>query len=91
MRSDTYKVTAAMVQTMDEQVGRVVDALNTTGMLAHSLIGFSSDNGGPLNHANNWPRRGGKHTMFEGGLRTQAFLWSAALSPPPRAARPSAA
>ena len=35
------------------------------------------DNGGPLDHANNYPHRGGKHGFYEGGVRTQAFLWYA--------------
>jgi arylsulfatase A-like enzyme len=30
---------------MDVQVGRLLDALNSTGMLANCVIGFSSDNG----------------------------------------------
>ena len=58
-------------------------------MLGRSVVAFSSDNGGPLDHANNWPRRGGKHTMYEGGLRTQAFLW-ASKGLLPEAARGSA-
>ena len=39
IRSDTYKVTAALIETMDEQVGRLIDALNRTGMLATTVIG----------------------------------------------------
>ena len=31
---DTYKVTAAMIETMDVQIGRVVAALNSTGMVS---------------------------------------------------------
>ena len=46
------------------------------GLLPNTLISFSSDNGGPLDHANNWPRRGGKHGFYEGGLRTEAFVWA---------------
>jgi hypothetical protein len=41
--------------------------------------------GGPLDHANNWPFRGGKHTYWEGGLRTESFIWSPLLRLPPRA------
>ncbi len=46
VKSDTYKVTVAQIATMDEQVGHIVDALNRTGMLENTVIGFSSDNGG---------------------------------------------
>jgi len=42
---------------------------------------FSSDNGGPADHANNWPLRGSKGTDFEGGTRVCAFLNGGALSP----------
>merc|ERR1719247_3606878 len=48
-------------------------------MMENVVVGFSSDNGGPLDHANNAPFRGGKHTLWEGGVRTEAFLWSPLL------------
>eukprot|EP01052_Picozoa_sp_SAG31_P040238 SAG31_NODE_5781_length_2331_cov_1.138889_2_plen_139_part_00 len=57
---DTYKVTAAMIETMDAQVGRVLTALSDAAMDDNLVIGFTSDNGGPLDHANNFPFRGGK-------------------------------
>ena len=37
------------------------------------LVIFSSDNGGPADHANNWPLRGSKGSDFEGGTRVCAF------------------
>lgn len=42
---DVYKITAALIKTMDVQVGDLLDALNTTDMLPTTVIGFSSDNG----------------------------------------------
>jgi arylsulfatase A-like enzyme len=84
VKSDTYKVTVAQIATMDEQVGRVVAALNASGMLDNAIISFSSDNGGPLDHANNFPRRGGKHGFYEGGIRTEAFVWSSSRIPQAR-------
>ena len=65
IQDDTYKVTAAMIETMDTQVGRVCAALKGKGMMENIVVGFSSDNGGPLDHANNAPFRGGKHTLWE--------------------------
>ena len=78
IRSDTYKVTAAQIYTMDLQIGRIFTALQDSSsgrLLDDCIISFTSDNGGPLDHANNWPHRGGKHGFYEGGIRTQAFVW----------------
>ena len=76
---DTYKVHGAMVTELDKGVGAVVDALKARGLYDDTLILFTSDNGGPLNHATNHPLRGGKHTFYDGGLRVEAFLSGGAI------------
>ena len=43
IKSDVYKVTAAQISTMDLQIGRVLEALNRTGMSDNVVVGFSSD------------------------------------------------
>ncbi|KAL3223818.1 hypothetical protein MRX96_027126 [Rhipicephalus microplus] len=63
---------AGMVDAMDQSVGEVFAALNSAGMLQNAVIAFSSDNGGaPFGaHASrsfNWPLRGAKGTIWEGG------------------------
>ncbi|KAK3922899.1 Arylsulfatase I [Frankliniella fusca] len=83
---------AAMVHRVDESVGRVVDALRKRNMLRNSVIVFSTDNGGPaegfnLNAASNWPLRGVKHTLWEGGVRGAGLLWSPLLARPGRVSR----
>lgn len=72
---DTKRRTyAAMVACLDDQVGRIVDALDKRGLRENTLIAFSSDNGGPLGSgATNGPLRAGKHTLYEGGVRVSAF------------------
>ena len=72
---------------LDESVGRVVAALQTAGMLENSIIVFTTDNGGPaagfdINHASNWPLRGAKETLWEGGTRTPAFITAPSLLSP---------
>jgi arylsulfatase A-like enzyme len=65
---------AAMVDCVDEQVGRIVAALKARGLTNNTLIAFSSDNGGPLNlGATNGSLRAGKGTLYEGGVRVSAF------------------
>lgn len=75
---------AAMVSKLDDSVGRIVQQLQRQNMLNDSIIVFSTDNGGPaegfnLNHASNWPLRGVKNTLWEGGVRGAGLLWSPRL------------
>lgn len=66
-----------------------MEALGNNGLLENSIIIFSSDNGGAangfnLNAASNWPLRGVKNTLFEGGVRAAGLIWSPLLSKPQR-------
>ncbi|KAI8125037.1 hypothetical protein FF38_10608 [Lucilia cuprina] len=75
---------AAMVTKLDDSVGRIVQQLQKQKMLNDSIIIFSTDNGGPaegfnLNHASNWPLRGVKNTLWEGGIRGAGLIWSPRL------------
>ncbi|XP_029674615.1 arylsulfatase B [Formica exsecta] len=83
---------AAMLSKLDQSVGQVVEALHKNGMLRDSIIVFSSDNGGPaagfnLNAASNWPLRGVKNTLWEGGVRGTGLIWSPRLVRPGRVSR----
>ncbi|KAH9370114.1 hypothetical protein HPB48_011281 [Haemaphysalis longicornis] len=73
-----------MMDTLDQSVGVVMEALYEAQMLDNSIVVFSSDNGGsPFGfHASrsfNWPLRGSKGTHWEGGTRAAAFIWSPLL------------
>ncbi|MBI5801231.1 MAG: arylsulfatase [Verrucomicrobia bacterium] len=64
----------AMVHAVDEQVGRVVAAIEQRGLTGKTLFIFSSDNGGPIGQgATNGRLRAGKGTLYEGGVRVSAF------------------
>ncbi|XP_014290854.1 arylsulfatase B [Halyomorpha halys] len=72
---------AGMMTKLDESVGKVVEQLERKGMLKNSIIVFTTDNGGPaegfnLNAASNWPLRGVKNTLWEGGVRGVGVVWS---------------
>ncbi|MEE8523621.1 MAG: sulfatase-like hydrolase/transferase [Thermoanaerobaculia bacterium] len=62
---------AAMIAAVDAGVGRVLAALREFDLDRRTLIFFLSDNGGQLRYrcADNAPLRGGKGTVFEGGIR----------------------
>lgn len=81
----------AIMSHMDNSIGAVVKTLEQENMLKDSIIIFSTDNGGPaegfnLNAASNWPMRGVKNTLWEGGVRGAALLWSPLLEKPSRIA-----
>jgi len=60
----------ALVEHMDDGIGRVIAALASSGLEKNCLVVFTSDNGGPLDAgAVNAGLRDGKGSMYEGGLR----------------------
>lgn len=72
---------AAMIQSVDESVGRIMARLEELKLADNTIIIFSSDNGGlggyqrteppseKKGFTDNAPLRGGKGTLYEGGLR----------------------
>ncbi|XP_073998028.1 arylsulfatase B-like isoform X2 [Rhodnius prolixus] len=82
---------AGMLSKMDDSVGDIVDALSEQGMLDNTIILFLSDNGAPSppqsvypNWGSNFPLRGAKETLWEGGVRSPSFIWSSQLQAHPR-------
>lgn len=71
------RVYAAMVKSLDRNVGKVLEKLKAEGLDENTLVIFSSDNGGAhyigLPDINK-PYRGWKATFFEGGLRVPYFV-----------------
>jgi arylsulfatase A-like enzyme len=67
----------ALIEHMDAGIGQVLEKLDSTGLSDHTLVVFTSDNGGQLSvGANNGDFRDGKQSMYEGGLRVPAgFVW----------------
>jgi arylsulfatase A-like enzyme len=81
--SDPVKRTyAAMISTLDDEIGKLLDYLVESNRLDHTLIFFISDNGGAAyTHAtDNGGYKGGKITDFEGGLKVPMVMsWPAKI------------
>ncbi|NQY09043.1 MAG: sulfatase [Flavobacteriales bacterium] len=72
---------AAMVEHVDDAVGKVVKQLKEQGLYENTIILFSSDNGGlhrelPKIVTSNAPLRSGKGDMYEGGVRVPTILYA---------------
>ncbi|MAS94535.1 MAG: N-acetylgalactosamine-4-sulfatase [Verrucomicrobiales bacterium] len=65
------RIFGAMLVHLDDGVGQVLDAVEKAGIRDNTMIVFLSDNGGPTREltSSNLPLRGGKGTLFEGGIR----------------------
>ncbi len=83
---------AAMIETIDDNVGRLIDSLEALGIADETLVIFTSDNGGlssreqppydPFTPAtNNGELREGKGFVYEGGIRVPLIVWGAGVVP----------
>jgi arylsulfatase A-like enzyme len=92
----TRRAYAAMITCMDDEIGKVIAALQKKGMRENTLIVFMSDNGGNQSAmfsgdvdvsklklpADNGPYRGGKGMLYEGGTRVAALAnWPGRIKP----------
>ncbi len=69
---------AAMVESMDENIGRVLDALDELKLAENTVVVFMSDNGGLSTSegspTSNLPLRAGKGWLYEGGIREPVII-----------------
>jgi len=78
-KNPTY---AAMVEHVDDAVGKVIAQLKSLGLYNNTIIILTSDNGGlisngPKKVTNNAPLRHGKGERYEGGVRVPLIIKSA--------------
>ncbi|MBM4023829.1 MAG: sulfatase [Planctomycetes bacterium] len=81
-----HAVYAAMIQSLDENVGRVMKKLEEQGLADNTIVFFMSDNGGLATSegqpTSNLPLRAGKGWLYEGGIREPMLIkWPGVVKP----------
>ena len=75
-------VYAAMIESVDESTGRIMDELDQLGLTDDTVVLFTSDNGGFLQATDNSPLRSGKGYPYEGGMRVPLMVrWPKKVRP----------
>lgn len=80
---------AAMIHSLDESVGKLMESLDSSGLRQNTLVVFVSDNGGVITTfggnekvTSNLPLRSGKGTLWEGGIRVPMIVrWPGVVEP----------
>ena len=81
---------AAMLEGIDDGIGKIRAKLAELNLLENTIFIFTSDNGGESNVTSNAPLRGGKSELYEGGIRIPLIVqWPAGIQQPAVNDRPT--
>ncbi len=77
--NERKRIYAAMVDSMDQAIGKILAAIDAKGIAENTFLLFMSDNGGATSFGSvNRPWRSGKGSVYEGGVRVPAIVrWPA--------------
>lgn len=82
LKGHTNPKYAAMIESIDESVGRIMQKLDELGLSENTIVVFTSDNGGHGRITSNWPFRGNKGNFYEGGIRVPLIIkWPGHIKP----------
>lgn len=84
IKDPVKRIYAAMIKSLDDQVGRLMAHVDSLGIAENTMIVFLSDNGGAAYNGttDNSPYRGGKLTNFEGGIKVPFMMkWKGHITP----------
>ncbi|GFV77902.1 arylsulfatase B [Trichonephila clavipes] len=84
IKNESRRAFAGMTASLDNSIGKLFEALHNKSMLSNTILVFASDNGGETDvsldgYSSNYPLRGKKSLIWEGGIRVPAFIWSPLL------------
>ena len=71
---------AAMVESVDQSVGRVMETLSELGLENNTMVIFTSDNGGLWKATDHVPLRANKGSHYEGGIRVPMIIKAPGIS-----------
>jgi len=80
--NQTNAVYAAMIDSLDQSVGRIRNVLSELRIAHNTIVIFTSDNGGRVPTTSNAPLRVGKGSAYEGGVRVPLIIdWPGVTKP----------